>query len=557
MNDKCFCHLNGYRVKDAEARSRISELESIISGMGEGGEVIINSNTFKDVYYLEMPLGLIPSGTNGHYQTALNEECKNILTDFITTKMIQEGIKNPTLVIKNTSTTGEFNGETIQDPTPRTLVLRNEFVTLPEDNVSGIYSFRGIDPNKDGLFLNEQKLENSCDYVLTVNYDVEGSNYVFSSCVISSASYELTTKKYVDDAISSVEAGGVDLTGYATEDYVDQAINELNIPSLNGYATEEYVNTAIGNIDIPESSEVPKVTWTGYANLTNNDGQYSTTEFAGQLKTLLTEYKDKVLDCFDLMNTSTASYSNIYPYKIRFYLYKSGSTPITSMSGISSAIYYAFYYNQVNECYDKLDISVTVSYDGSGNFSGTIGSNMYRDKGMIPTRMNKSAFTPNSNYHLTTKKYVDDTISTSVTNATKTAYYRAKLTTETGTISKDSETTVVFNTADLNVNSAFTLTNGVSKNTTTWCKYAKITAYLNFKATTEGSSIIVRLYKGSTLLNQYGVSCEKANGNMAFTIPDYVVATSQNDEFKITVASGSGTFTVRANSYISIEGLAV
>ena len=107
----------------------------------------------------------------------------------------------------------------------------------------------------------------------------------------------------------------------------------------------------------------------------------------------------------------------------------------------------------------------------------------------------------------------------------------------------------------MNVNSAFTLTNGVSKNTTTWCKYVKITAYLNFKPTVEGSTITIRLYKGSTLLNQYGVSCEKSNGNMAFTIPDYVVATTTNDQFKITVASGSGAFTVRANSYMSIEGI--
>lgn len=86
------------------------------------------------------------------------------------------------------------------------------------------------------------------------------------------------TKDYVDDAIANIEISGgdVDLTGYATESYVDSvtgnARNEamnyalgLNNTkadknhshdeyltehqSLEGYATEKYVNDAIGNIN--------------------------------------------------------------------------------------------------------------------------------------------------------------------------------------------------------------------------------------------------------------------------------------------------------------------
>lgn len=46
-----------------------------------------------------------------------------------------------------------------------------------------------------------------------------------------------------------------DLTGYATEKYVDDAIAAIDIPEtdLTGYATEQYVNEQIGKIDIPET----------------------------------------------------------------------------------------------------------------------------------------------------------------------------------------------------------------------------------------------------------------------------------------------------------------
>lgn len=89
---------------------------------------------------------------------------------------------------------------------------------------------------------------------------------------------DYATKDYVQDAIANAELGGgdVDLTGYATESYVDSvtgnARNEamnyalgLNNTkadknhshdeyltehqSLEGYATEKYVNDAIGNIN--------------------------------------------------------------------------------------------------------------------------------------------------------------------------------------------------------------------------------------------------------------------------------------------------------------------
>ena len=63
---------------------------------------------------------------------------------------------------------------------------------------------------------------------------------------------DYATKEYVDDAIESIPA--VDLTSYASKQYVDDAIDNIDIPEvdLSSYATKAYVTNAIENIDIPE-----------------------------------------------------------------------------------------------------------------------------------------------------------------------------------------------------------------------------------------------------------------------------------------------------------------
>jgi hypothetical protein len=60
----------------------------------------------------------------------------------------------------------------------------------------------------------------------------------------------LATEDYVDTAISNIDIPEVDLTGLATEDYVDTAISNIDIPEvdLTGLATEDYVNTAVSNL---------------------------------------------------------------------------------------------------------------------------------------------------------------------------------------------------------------------------------------------------------------------------------------------------------------------
>ena len=61
---------------------------------------------------------------------------------------------------------------------------------------------------------------------------------------------EAIVEEYLIENPPEVE---VDLNGYATEKYVDDAVAALDIPDTSGLATEKYVDDAIANLDIPEA----------------------------------------------------------------------------------------------------------------------------------------------------------------------------------------------------------------------------------------------------------------------------------------------------------------
>lgn len=68
---------------------------------------------------------------------------------------------------------------------------------------------------------------------------------------ISNEAVAAAIEKYMDENDINV-----DLTGYATEEYVQEQIAGIEIPEtdLTGYATEKYVDEAVAAIDIPDNS---------------------------------------------------------------------------------------------------------------------------------------------------------------------------------------------------------------------------------------------------------------------------------------------------------------
>lgn len=59
------------------------------------------------------------------------------------------------------------------------------------------------------------------------------------------------TKSEVDEKFENIEHPTVDLTGYATEQYVKDTVAAIPQPDLSGYVTDEELLEAIGNIEIP------------------------------------------------------------------------------------------------------------------------------------------------------------------------------------------------------------------------------------------------------------------------------------------------------------------
>jgi hypothetical protein len=78
------------------------------------------------------------------------------------------------------------------------------------------------------------------------------------------------TQADVDQSLS-----GVDLTGYATEDYVDTAISNIPEVDLTGYATETFVGTAISNLI--DTAPTALNTLNELAAALNDDANFATT----------------------------------------------------------------------------------------------------------------------------------------------------------------------------------------------------------------------------------------------------------------------------------------
>lgn len=57
------------------------------------------------------------------------------------------------------------------------------------------------------------------------------------------------TKEYVEEAIADIDIPEIDLTAYATNESVDKKIAAIEIPDVSGYATTEYVDNIIHVID--------------------------------------------------------------------------------------------------------------------------------------------------------------------------------------------------------------------------------------------------------------------------------------------------------------------
>ena len=69
--------------------------------------------------------------------------------------------------------------------------------------------------------------------------------------------HDFATQDYVDDAIANIDIPEVDLSGLATVDYVDNAVDNIDLPDVSGFVTAEYVQTSI-NQSLPDMTQYAK-----------------------------------------------------------------------------------------------------------------------------------------------------------------------------------------------------------------------------------------------------------------------------------------------------------
>ncbi|MDN6599509.1 MAG: hypothetical protein L0L13_09705 [Tetragenococcus koreensis] len=120
---------------------------------------------------------------------------------------------------------------------------------------TGVMQVNGKDPDEQGNI----EVDSGVKTVANVAPDENGNVNLKTKNIENITSYVKHSE--LDEALDKIESGNVDLSGYATEDYVDQAIDGVEIPEapdLSDYATENYVNEKVSGIDT--GGEAPDLT---------------------------------------------------------------------------------------------------------------------------------------------------------------------------------------------------------------------------------------------------------------------------------------------------------
>lgn len=109
--------------------------------------------------------------------------------------------------------------------------------TIPVPDLTP-YALKSEIPNIEGLATEEYVRQKIAEAELA-DSEVDLSDYY--------------TKSEVDEKFENIEHPVVDLTGYATEQFVQDAVAAIPQPDLSGYVTDEELLKAIGEIQIPST----------------------------------------------------------------------------------------------------------------------------------------------------------------------------------------------------------------------------------------------------------------------------------------------------------------
>lgn len=243
--------------------------------------------------------------------------------------------------------------------------------------------------------------------------------------------YHLTTKKYVDDKIldaipqkSEMPEASVDYLdkiyqyiGEDTEEFTKgffyQCISETAEDSTVTYSWSELkFNTE--NIDTSNIQEFPTIDLTAYLTY-DETGDYISVSNAGKeaLSSLFTDYykRHNTLEGFNFIIRSNKSNPRGF---VMMMLFRSDSNSSLIYSQIMFPADLDINYMSYTHCYITYslndDNTITISRIGSWGSDFTNGLAKYRIRDNVLAKDNTVSFTPTSDYHPATKKYVDEAI---------------------------------------------------------------------------------------------------------------------------------------------------
>ena len=378
MNDKCFCHLNGYRVKDAEAREKISTLEDKIENV---------SVDAKGFYNYKMNLGNISfEGETNEYgliEYNVTELCKTEVNELVN-KWLKGDVKEPVIVIENTNT----------DAPLRSMMLY------------------GFETNYD------PEIMQSLDFTL---HGV--ANYLGSPTGSKMKTYEHSVMfggaGIVKDGVWDAR---VILISVTTQQSLttDNTIEYVPTGDYNP-ATKKYVDDAIANIDLPEGSSDCDYTinYAGDIMPSSNMTLGDTNQLCVDLRNTLQDIYDKKLQYprIRIIDRNARSYvfRIRFPYTLNNFV--SGYVLLTADIICNSPSTNYGIGGQGNTDNDYigepfLQISANQSNDiiSVNEIRVMPGKMKILDSKDVLLKTNTLMFTPSNDYHPATKKYVDDSV---------------------------------------------------------------------------------------------------------------------------------------------------
>ena len=225
--------------------------------------------------YVELLFNSVPKVDLTPYATRkeLSEAILGIkipdVSNFATRNELENAIKNivfPETDLSNYPTKQEMANAITAIPKPDLTPyatkdeVKNAIDAIPEVDLSG-YAKKTDLPSIEGLasesYVKEQIQQIEFPKTDLTGYATEDYvNHKIAEAQLNKEEVDLSnfyTKSEVDQKIDSIDIPEVDLTGLATEQFVKETVQKIDIPSIKGLASEDYVNKRIEEINIPST----------------------------------------------------------------------------------------------------------------------------------------------------------------------------------------------------------------------------------------------------------------------------------------------------------------